>query len=142
MIPCNFPGRSEVEVGHWVLAIRERGGNGKHKLYVLDSLGHISGNKYRNEITSKLLKTPFFQNFPKGKAYNVPLQTECECGARTAKFMEDIVQNYSIQKIKNIPQIIVETIRWERENGTHETIECRAQVRDRLEGEKQNLIGK
>jgi hypothetical protein len=32
MIPCNFPGESEVEVGHWILAIREKGENGKHKL--------------------------------------------------------------------------------------------------------------
>ena len=43
MIPCNLQGKSKVEVGHWVFAIREKGEDGKHKLHVLDSLGKDSG---------------------------------------------------------------------------------------------------
>jgi hypothetical protein len=83
-----------------------------------------------------------FKGFPKGKIFDVTKQTECECGARVTKYMEDIVQNHSILKDKNIPQIIGNTIQWEKENGTFGATICRAQIRDRLEGEKQNLMGK
>ena len=91
MIPCNFPGKSEVKVGHWILAIREKGENDKHKLHVLEQ---DSGRQHRNMIARQLINSPIFHNFPKGKTFNVEEQIECECGARVAKFMEDITRNY------------------------------------------------
>ena len=60
-------------------------------------------------------------------------------GARVAKYMEDFTQNYSNLKDKSIPKMIGRTIQWERKSGTHQSANCRAQIRERLEGEKQNL---
>ena len=139
MIPCNFPGESEVEEGHWILAIREKGEKGKHKLHILDSLGKDSGTAYRNKIARKLGKTPIFPNFPKGKSFDVEKQIECECGARVAKYMEDLTHNYRIMGEKDsITQMIGRSVQWERIQGKQEVMNCRNQIKDRLEGEKRN----
>ena len=116
LITCNFPANNKVEAGHWILAIREKGKNGKHKLHILDSLGKESGRTYMDILKSKLAYTPFFQGFSKGKIFDVITHSECECGARVAKDMMDIVQNYSKLENKNIPRIIGLTILWEKEN--------------------------
>jgi hypothetical protein len=139
LIPCNFPGDSEVEDGHWILALREKGDNGKHKLHILDSLGKDSGTAYRNTIARKLGKTPIFPNFPKGKSFDVEKQVECECGARVAKYMEDLTHNYRIMGEKDsITQMIGRSVQWERIQGKQEVMNCRNQIKDRLEGEKRN----
>jgi hypothetical protein len=141
MIPCNFPGESEAEVGHWILVIRERGENGKHKLHILDSLGKKSGREHRDEIVNKLAGTPVFSNFPKGKTFDVEKQYEFECGARVAKYMEDIIQNYlSMSTRDNITKMIGTTIRREKNQGKREVTRCRNQIKDRLEGEQRNLL--
>ena len=141
MIPCNFQGKSKVEVGHWVLAIREKGKDGKHKLHVLDSLGQDSGRKHRNTIASKLFRSPLFPNFPKGKTFDVVKQIECECGARMAKYMEDISRNYAnMDSRDNIANMIGKTISREKNQGRREVGKCRIQIKDRLEGERRNLL--
>ena len=137
MIPCNFPGKSAVEAGHWILAIREKGENNKHKLHILvDSLGKDSGRRHKDVIANKLANTPFFKGFPKGKVFDAMKQSECECGARVAKFMEDIAQNYSTLRNKNIPQTIGKTILWEKKNGTYGAKKCRHQIKDKIKGER------
>ena len=141
MIPCNFQGRGKVEVGHWVLAIREKGKDGKHKLHVLDSLGQDSGRKHRNTIASKLFRSPLFPNFPKGKTFDAVKQFECECGARMAKYMEDISRNYAnMDSRDNIANMIGKTISREKNQGRREVGKCRIQIKDRLEGERRNLL--
>jgi hypothetical protein len=137
MIPCNFPGKSEVEVGHWTLAIREKGENGKHKLHILDSLGRGSGRTHKDIIANKLANTPLFQGFPKGKIFDVVKQTENECGARMAKYMMDITHNYCTKnKKESITYIIGKTVQRETEKGKNELTECRRQVQDKIEGER------
>jgi hypothetical protein len=139
MIPFNFPGKSEVEAGHWMLALRERCENGKHKLYVLHSLGKDSGTRRRNDIANALVNTPIFKSFPKGKAYDVPEQSEYECGARMAKYMIDITQNYlNTRNRVNIPQMIGGTIGVEKKNGSYEATKCRQEFKEKLEGEQRN----
>jgi hypothetical protein len=143
MIPCNFPGESEVEEGHWTLAIREKGEKGKHKLHVLDSLGQDSGRQHRNIIARKLIRSPIFPNFPKGKSFDVLRQTECECGARVAIYMDDITKNYNnMSGTTNIPNILGMTINWEKKQGRHEVTNCRNRIKSKLEGEIENLQSK
>jgi hypothetical protein len=139
MIPCNFPGKSAVEVGHWILAIREKGENGRHKLHILDSLGKDSGRTYKDVIINKLIQTPFFQRFPKGNFFDVENKTENECGARVAKYMMDIARNFLAMKAKdNITTMIGRTTRWERIQGKNEVATCRTCIKDKLEGERRN----
>jgi hypothetical protein len=73
-------------------------------------------------------------SFPKGKAcrYNVPLQTEGHC----PKLLDFEWKQYNANDWTNN---IYPTILRGKENRTHVTIECRAQIRKRLEGKKQNL---
>ena len=126
-----------VEAGHWILALREKCEHGKHKLYVLDSLGKNSGTRQRNDIANALARTPIFQNLPKGKAYDVQAQSENECGARVAKYMWDITQSYlNTRNRVNISQMIGTIIRLEKENGSHEAAKCRNGIQEKLEGEK------
>jgi hypothetical protein len=137
LIPCNFPGDSEVEDGHWILALREKGDNGKHKLHILDSLGKDSGTAYRNKIARKLGKTPIFPTFPKGKSFDVEKQVECECGARVAKYMEDLTYNFrKMGEKESITHMIGKSVQWEKIQGKNEVLNCRNQIKDRLEGEK------
>ena len=137
MIPCNFPGKSAVEAGHWILAIREKGENNKHKLHILDSLGKDSGRRHKDVIANKLANTPFFKGFPKGKIYDVVRQTECECGARAMKYMMDITRNYlAMNDKKDIPIMIGRTIQWEKAQGKNEIATCRTYIKDKLKGEK------
>ena len=139
LIPCNFPGKSAVEVGHWILAIRERVENGNNKLHILDSLGKESGRRHKDTIANKLANTPFFKGFPKGKIYDVVKQSECECGARVAKYMEDITSNYKIMSgTANISRILGKTVNWEKNNGKYEVAKCRIRVKNKLEGYKAN----
>ena len=137
LIPCNFPGKSKVEAGHWILALRERCENGNHKLYVLDSLGKDSGTRHRNLIVKAFAHTPMFKSLPKGRVYAVPEQSEHECGARVAKYMMEITQNYltTINRV-NIAQILGTTIAMEKNTGSHEATKCRQEITEKLEGEK------
>jgi hypothetical protein len=140
LIPCNFPGDNEFESGHWILAIREKGVNGKHKLHVLDSLGKKSGVRYRTIIMNKLIYTPFYRSFPKGKAFDAAKQSENECGARMAKYMENITYWVSTTRTKsNIPKMIGDIIQLEKVKGSHEAIKCRNQIKDRLVGERRKI---
>jgi hypothetical protein len=139
LIPCNFPGTSKVEAGHWILALRERCENGKHKLYVIDSLGQDSGTRHRNDIVNALVNTPIFKSFPRGKAHAVPEQSEYECGARVAKYMMEITQKYLNTKHKmNITQILGATLGVEKANGLHEAHKCRQAIKEKLQGERRN----
>ena len=139
MIPCNFPRKTKFEAGHWILAIREKCDNGKNKLHVLDSLGKTSGTKLRDIIAHKLVRTPFFPTFPKGTTFDVPHQTESECGARVAKYMEDVTHNYGQQENTTISFIIGNIIQWEKRQGRDELAKCRNQVTRKLQGERRNL---
>ena len=140
MIPCNFPGNNKLEAGHWILAIRDKCDNGKNKLHVLDSLGKTSGTKFRNIIAHKLIRTPFFPMPPKGTSFDVPQQKESECGARVAKYMEDITHNYGQQENLNLSLIIGKILRCERMQGKNElAAQCRRQVTRKLQGERRNL---
>ena len=139
MIPCNFPGESVVEEGHWILAIREKGENGKHKLHILDSLGKTSGTSNRIKVARALKRTPFFPQHPKGKTWDTVEQRECECGARVAKYMEDLTYNYRKMGEKDsITNMIGRSVQWEKIQGKNEVMNCRSQIKDRLEGEKRN----
>ena len=121
-----------MEAGHWVLAIREKVENGKHKLYVLDSLGKDSGTRHRNEIANALANTIIFKSFPKGKAFDVVRQVECECGARMAKYMDDITNNYNNMKGSvNIPSILGMTVNWEKTKGKDEVENCRSRIKNK-----------
>ena len=140
LIPCNFPGENKFESGHWILAIREKGVNGTHKLHVLDSLGKESGARYRTIIMNKLIYTPFYRSFPKGKAFDAAKQSENECGARMAKYMENITYCVSTTRTKsNIPKMIGDIIQLEKVKGSHEAIKCRNQIKDRLVGERRKI---
>ena len=140
MIPCSFPGESEAEAGHWILAVRERGENGRHKLHILDSLGKTSGTSYRIKIARALKRTPFFPQHPKGKAWDTIEQKECECGARVAKYMVDLSHNYRKMGEKDsITNMMGRSVQWEKIQGKNEAINCRSQIKKRLEGEKENL---
>ena len=127
-----------MEVGHWIfLAIREKGNNGKHNLHILDSLGVESGRRHRDILQSKLAHTPFFQGFPKAKALDVKKQSECECGARVAKCMEDLTNNYEkMGEMDSITNMIGRSVQWEKGQGKNEVRYCRIRIKDRLEGEK------
>ena len=89
-------------------------------MHVLDSLGKTSGTKFRDIIAHKLVRTPFFPTFPKGTTFDVPHQTESECGARVAKYMEDVTHNYGQQENTNIPIIIGNIVRFEKRQGKDE----------------------
>jgi hypothetical protein len=143
MIPCNFPGESKVEVGHWILAIRERGEKGHHKLHILDSLGKSSGISYRTKIARALRKTPIFPQHPKGKAFATEQQKECECGARVAKYMEDLIHLYQEKGGKDsITKLIGKAVQWEKIQGKNEVANCRDRIKKKLEGEQRNLYQK
>ena len=60
--PCNLTGKSKYEVaGHRILAIREKCGNGTHKLHILDSLGKESGRRWTHH-SRKADKNSLFPN--------------------------------------------------------------------------------
>ena len=96
---------------------------------------------HRNIIARKLLRSPIFPDFPKGKTFDVVKQIECECGARMAKYMEDISRNYiNMDSKDNITNMIGTTISREKNQGRRRVEKCRIQTKDRLEGEKRNQL--
>ena len=69
---------------------------------------------------------------------DIEKQTECECGARMAKYMVNIAQSYSNKNENNISRIIGGTIMREKRNGSHEASKCRQEIKEKLEGEKRS----
>jgi hypothetical protein len=73
-------------------------------------------------------------------AFDIEQQKECECGARVAKYMEDLTHNYRKMGEKDsITNMIGRSAQWEKIQGKNEVINCRSQIKKRLEGEKENL---
>ena len=57
-----------------------------------------------------------------------------------AKYMDDITKSYNnMSGTFNIPNILGRTVNWEKKQGRHEVTNCRNRIKNKLEGEKENL---
>jgi hypothetical protein len=70
------------------------------------------------------------RNEIKGKAWDTVEQKECECGARVAKYMEDLTHNYrQMGEKESISYMIGRSLKWEKEKGVNELAGCRNRIK-------------
>jgi hypothetical protein len=143
LIPCHIikeNKQKEIIMSHWVLAVRIRIHENKHKLLVFDSCGIKAARKQLKEIRKQLMKINLLEKNDAWEALSLKEQTEQECGIRMAIYMLQFSKwARTQQQPDRIIQQIHSTIAHEKTTKVDLASEYRKQIYQVMQREQNRL---
>ena len=145
LIPCHLVEKDKVtkqEMKHWILTVRIRTDNNKHRFLIFDSIGIKAGRKRMKMIKANMMKVNLTTKEDHWEAMNLRPQTERECGIRTVTYMLKF-QEWAKGQLQSIDIVrrIKEVVQNEKSDPANLAVKYRKELSELLRNTQMRMGG-